>query len=252
MTADIEAMLGGDSPGTDSPALLPGRRRRRAAPPPVEPEIDLETIDLDDVPDSTVIVRQNAIRQAGMGRAFIEGGQLRRPVSKNFLALLFDMDPATVTKRLLECPSVGMAGGGRPVYDFRTAIGYLIPPKMDIAAYIESIDPNDLPNHINRFYWGARRERLKFMLEAGQAWASEDVLDVLGKVFLSLKGWMQQLPDTLRERCNLTDEQFALMTSAADAQQNELHQQLIEMPRVGRTRSLAVEVDGDEREPAES
>ncbi len=247
MSADIEALLGASV--SDAPTPAP-RRRRRAASPPATTPIDLETIDLADLPDAGAIVRQNAIKLAGSGRAFIEVGVLKRPVSKNFLALLFDMDPATVTKRLLNCPTVGMAGGGRPVYDFRTALGYLIPPQMDIGEYIESLDPNDLPNHISRAYWEAKRIRVRFLLEAGQAWATADVAEVFGGTWMTLKTQMQRLPEMLRERCGLTEEQFDAAVAACDACQNELHAKLIQAPNLRQTRSLAAEF-GDEAEAAQ-
>jgi hypothetical protein len=234
---DIAALLGEDP----QPIATPTRRRRQAPREPVPP---LETVDLGDVGDSPAGVRQNAIKLAGSGRAFIDVGVLRRPVSMNFLALLFDMDPATVKKRLLRCPEIGKAGGGRPVYDFREAVAFLLPPQMDIGEYIESIDPKDLPNHINRAYWGALRERRKALLEMGDAWSTDNVLAVLGGVFLELKGWVQLLPDTMRERCGLTDAQFDAMTEAGDALQGELHRKLLEMPKKGQTRSLAADFDG--------
>lgn len=243
---DIDDMLG--LGGTGAPAPVRPKRARRKAAPPMNPALvpdTLEVIDFSDLPDTADGVRQAAVRMAGSGRAFIELGVLKRPVSKGFLAKLMGMDPETVAKRLVLCPELGRAGGNRPMYDFLEAIGYLIPPKGDLAEYIASIDPNDLPNHINRAYWGALRERRRALIEMGDAWATEDVIAVLGATFQKIKAWMQALPDVMRERCGLTDAQYDAMTEAGDTHQADLHRMLTETPKQGRHRSMAADFDGE-------
>ena len=234
---DIDDLLGLGGAGEPVPAK-PKRVRRKAAPPmdPARVPDTLDLMDFSDLPDTAEGVRQSAVRMAGSGRAFIELGVLKRPVSKGFLAKLMGMDPETVAKRLVLCPELGRAGGNRPMYDFLEAIGYLIPPKGDLAEYIESIDPNDLPNHINRAYWGALRERRKALL---------DVMAVLGTTFQKNKAWSQALPDVMRERCGLTDAQYDAMTEAVDAYQGELYRMLIEMPKQGRHTSMAADFSGE-------
>lgn len=253
-TPDIDALLGLDDAAEPAAEAKPARRgRRKSAPPlPVEHVPDtLDALDFSDLPDTPMGVRQAAIKLAGSGRAFIELGVLKRPVSKGFLAKLMGMDPETVAKRLVVCPELGRAGGNRPMYDFLEAIGYLLPPKGSLADYIESIDPNDLPNHINRAYWGALRERRKALIEMGDAWATEDVIQVFGEAFQAIKAWMQLLPDVMRERCGLSDKQYDEMTLAGDAHQAELHKILVEKAKQKRTRSLAADFDGSGEESSE-
>lgn len=207
---------------TDFDALLGG-----AAPKPI--------------PDSTSSQKLAAIRNARAGKTFVEAGEFKRPVTKNFIAQVFDMDPATVTKRLLACPTLTSPGDTRPLYDFKQAVAYLVEPKMDIEAYIKNLDPNRMPNHINKVFWEAARVRLKFMIEAGDAWLTGEVLDVFGLVFMTIKDRMQLWTETLRERGGLSDETLARMTQMIDALQEDLHQQLVDIPKQRQTKSLVAE-----------
>ena len=91
---------------------------------------------------------QGALRAAQAGRTWKDAAEFKKPVTQNFLALVFDMDPATVKKRLLRCPTLGNEGGGRPIYEFKVAVGYLIKPTMNMAEYIKTLNPADMPNVI--------------------------------------------------------------------------------------------------------
>lgn len=193
------------------------------------------------LPDSSANQKLAALRTARGGTTFVEAGELKRPVSKNFIAQVFDMDPATVTKRLLTCPPLTSPGDQRPLYDFKQAVAYLVEPKMDIEKYIKNLDPNRMPNHINKVFWEAARVRLKFMIEAGDAWLTGEVLDVFGLVFMTIKDRMQLWTETLRERGGLSDETLARMTQMIDALQEDLHQQLLDIPKQRQTRSIVAE-----------
>lgn len=236
MTIDIDNLLGG-------PAAPPSRRRARAPKPAAPPpEITDETIDLSDVEDSTILLKQRVIHQASIGRAFIEVNELRRPVSVSFLANAFAMSPDTVKKRLRDCPAIGNGGGNRPVYDFRTACGYLIPPKMRIEEYIRSIDPNELPNYLNKVFWEAQRIKIKAMLEAGDAWPTEDVLDVFGRAFMDIKSRTQLWMSALREDPGMTTAQGVRLSELVDKLLNSLYEKLVKAPTEKRTRSMAASI----------
>jgi len=183
---------------------------------------------------------------AGGKGSFVDGGELKRPVTQNFLALVFDMDPATVKKRLLTVKPVGFVGSGvqtRKLYDFKEACSYLVEPKIDLDAYIKSLDPAKLPNHINKMFWEAQRIRLKFMLEAGQAWRTEDVLARLGDACMLIKDRVQLWAETMREVCKLDDEQYARFVQMQNDLQNDLHALLVSAPERSTTRSIAAEYD---------
>jgi hypothetical protein len=238
MTVSLADLLGPGIAAADAPPARPKRApRAKATPAPAAPPEEWSLVALEDLPETAAGVRAHAIKMAGSGRAWIEAGVLRLPVSKNFLAQIFQMDPATVTKRLLTCPTAGMAGGGRPVYDFRTAIGYFVPPRMSIDDYIASIDPSELPPHLNRFIIGAKREALRYALEAGDAWLTADIIDTLGDLWMTIKNQMPLLVESMRE-LGLDDIQADALRAKLDAFQARLHAGLVEMPKKKKTLSM--------------
>lgn len=198
-------------------------------------------------PDSSASVKLAALRNARTGRSFVEAGELKKPVTKNFLALVFDMDPATITKRLLNCPPLTSSADTRPLYDFKQAVSYLVEPKMDVEQYIKNLDPARMPNHINKVFWEAARIKLKYMIEAGDAWLTTDVLDVFGRIFMTIKDRTQLWTETLRETGTLSDTNLEKVQQMVDALQEDLHRDLLEIPKQRQTKALVsapVEDDG--------
>lgn len=178
--------------------------------------------------------------------SFVDAGDLKRPVTQNFLALVFDMDPATVKKRLLAVKPIGYSGSGasaRKMYDFKEACSYLVEPKIDLDAYIRSIDPGKLPNHLNKFYWDAQLAKQKFMERARELFAAPDILTVFGRVFMLIKDHVQLWPETAREKLSLSDEDTAKLKQLADALQNDLYARLTRLPDEQETPSYAETFD---------
>lgn len=177
-------------------------------------------------------------KQVAAGRAsFVDAGVLKRPVTQNFLALVFDMDPATVKKRLLQVKPVGYGGTAkqpRPLYDFKEACSHLVEPKIDLEAYIKSLDVNKLPNLLNKMFWEGQHTRLRFFLASGQAWATEDVLEVLGELFMMVKDQMLTIPEHLRDS-GVSDDVCETVRNACDNFQKSLHEHLIELPKTRQT-----------------
>jgi hypothetical protein len=183
---------------------------------------------------------------AGGRGSFVDAGDLKRPVTINFLAVVFDMDAATVKRRLTRVRPVAVGGTGlqpRNLYDFKEAVSYLVPPKIDLDAYIRSIDPSKLPNHLNKAYWEAQTLKLKYKLAAKEAWHSTDVLEVFGIVFMLIKDRVQLWAENMREVVKLDDGQFAKFSQMTDDLQLDLHEQLLKIPESRSTGSMAAAVD---------
>jgi hypothetical protein len=159
------------------------------------------------------------------------------------------MDQATVKKRLLTVKPVRIGGTEkvpRPLYDFKEACSYLVKPNIDLDLYIRSMDVNKLPNLLNKIYWEAKRTRLRYELEAGDAWRTEDVLAVFGLVFMTIKDRIQLWSETMREAVRLNDEQYARFQQMTDDLQGDLHEHLCRIPAERQTQSLVVEAAGTE------
>lgn len=202
------------------------RRRRRQRPTPDEARARLEQSRI-------------TASAAAVGRSFDDiGGMaaLKRPVTKGTLAFIFDMDKQTVQKRLATCPSHGH--GNRQLYDFKTAVSYLIKPQMTPEQFIKTLNTADLPPAISLHFWESQRRRIKFKIEAQEAWETADVLEVFGETFKVLKDSLQMAVEEVRERARLTDEQAVLFEQFIDELRENLRERLLELPKQRQTPSL--------------
>jgi hypothetical protein len=83
-------------------------------------------------------------------------------------------------------------------------------------------------------------------LEARQAWATADCLDLFSDVFFTIKDRTQLWIETVREKGGLSDSQYGRLTEMVDALQSDLHDKLCEIPKRRETLSLAAEFEEDE------
>ncbi|WP_242137033.1 DUF1441 family protein [Sphingomonas sp. TREG-RG-20F-R18-01] len=185
---------------------------------------------------------QAEIRRAGVGQTKIPEEDFLMPVSMNFLGRVFRMDPATVRKRLVNCKACGQVGGGRPVYYFHEAVPYLIKPKMDLATYLRTLNPADMPNSINKVFWEAERIKNKTLIETGEAWPTAKVLEVFGTVFMMVKDRVPLITEGMRD-AGLSDEQSRTLAGFTDQFQKDLHEALVALPQQQKTFSRQVEID---------
>lgn len=182
---------------------------------------------------------QVALSAAASGRTFEDIGgvqALRRPVTINTLATIFRHDVQTITRRLIDCPHT--MHSNRKLYDFPLACSYIIKPRMTPEQFVKTLNKADLPPEINLAFWNAQRAKIKFMLEAGEAWETGEVLGVLGEVFMAIKDTLTMVPEDLRERAKLSDEQTKLLEEGIDALRQTLQEKLVTMPTRKRTPSL--------------
>jgi len=200
---------------------------------------------------------QAQCKAAAAGNTLIPEEAFHMPVPQNFLARIFNMDPMTVNKRLRKAKPVMVYGdvSKRKLYDFKTACEYLLKPKMDIDTYLATLNAADMPNVINKVYWEAKRIKLKFEIEAGQAWATDDVIEVLGGMAMAIKSHTQLWVERLRD-LGLSDEQSAKFATMVDAYNADLHEKLVAMPKQRQTRSRLAAIEqemlaGAEDEPDE-
>lgn len=182
--------------------------------------------------DAVLQANQEAeIRRAGNGSTRIPLEAFQFPCSQQFLADVWGMDPATVKKRLLGKPVVvGMGSGGRPLFNFQRASQYLIKPMMSAEDFIRTLNKADLPPEVNKALWDAQRSRVKYKIEAQEAWETEDVLEVLGEVSMTIKDSLVAVVEEMRNRAKLTDEQTELLSAAIDEIRTQIREKLIEMP----------------------
>lgn len=222
----------------DSLIDLPTQRRRPGRPTKAEVAAreaarEQEEKSVWDTPEM-----QAAIKSAAAGNTRIDEREFHMPVSQNFLARVLNMDPMTVNRRLRKVRPKGYSGekAKRPLYDFKEALEHLLKPKMDIETYLATLNPADMPNAVNKTFWEAKRIKLKFEVEAGQAWATEDVLATFGRMAMTIKSHSQLWVENMRS-VGLTDEQIKKLEAMVDVFNGELHLLLVEEPQKRQTRS---------------
>lgn len=198
---------------------------------------------------------QKRIRSASTGRSHhpeVDEKQFYMPVGVNFLAKVLRLNVETVQRRLRTVTPVGQAGTAqnRPMYDFASVVPYLVKPKMDIRTYLRSLNPADMPQNISKAFWEAERIRTKALLEAGEAWPTEAVLERFGKLFMMIKDRIPLITEGMRDE-GLTDDQMAKLQASCDQFQKDLHEALVLLPRQESTpphlANVAVGVDDDGR-----
>jgi hypothetical protein len=172
---------------------------------------------------------QAEFRKAAQGHQSLQIDQFLNPVPQNFLARLMNMDPATVNKRLEKCKPAAVVGQ-RKVYWFHEAIHYLVKPKMTAEQFARTLNKTDLPAEINKSFWDAQRSRVKYKIEAQEAWETEDVLEVLGDVAMTLKDSLVSVVEEMRNRAKLDDAQTEILSAALDEIRTEIRRKLIELP----------------------
>lgn len=176
--------------------------------------------------------------------------RFHKPVSTDFIASVMRMDRKTVTQYLALCPVaewVDSRGGEAPRYDFRTALPYLVPPKMDMEQYVISLTSsgkqNQIPASFSKLFWDGMNARAKYMREQKHTWADEDVLAVLGKAMSMIRDttllWIENLPG----RVNITNDDYHALRAEVTGLLTSLQTALVSVPATRRTESVAAKTE---------
>lgn len=210
--------------------LLAPPRRRPGRPTNAEREARRAAAEAD-------VQHQAELRKAATGHHALTRVDFGVPVPQQFLADVLHMDPATVKKRLRRCKPAAVISN-RPVWYFHEAIQFLVKPKMTAEEFARSLNKADLPPEINKSFWDSQRSRVKYKIEAQEAWETEDVLQVLGKVAMTMKDSLVMVVEELRNRAKLTDEQTVIVQECIDEIRSEIRRELLELPAQTATGSM--------------
>ncbi len=160
--------------------------------------------------------------------------EFRRPVGITFLANIVGKQPKQIQKRLEKCPVAEWTSHGSkptPLYDFMTAMSYLVPPRGNIEDWFAQQNAASLPPYVNKMFWDSANQRNRVMMASGDLWHSEDVTLVFGRVAMLIrqeaKMWIEDLP----EKDLLSDKQYNALIDATNRLVDEVRKTLIEMPR---------------------
>lgn len=156
---------------------------------------------------------------------------LNRGVSVAWLAHVFDMDQATVKRKLGNCPVKTAKRRGTKqmtvLYDLKVASAFLVTPAFSTAEYMRAVRRGDLPPALQQTIWDALLKRQRWEENAGQLWRTDKVRTVLGSTFQTIKFTMQLWIDTLERQVEITDEQREHIVGMVDGLQSELYDALV-------------------------
>jgi hypothetical protein len=167
---------------------------------------------------------------------------LLRPVGISLLAEIMGKQPVQIRKRLSRCPVVGThkhAGRDQPLYDFVTAMAYLIEPKGNIEEWFANKNAATLPPYVNKMFWDSAHQRNRVMLSSNDLWHSDDVLALLGRIGLTIKEetllWLENMPG----RDELSDKQFKHLSDEVSRLQHTIRERMMELPTLSETTAMA-------------
>lgn len=175
-----------------------------------------------------------------------------RPVGIGFLAKIVGKQPYQIAKRLGKCPVIGwQKAGGKdtPLYDFMTAVSYLIPPRGNIEEWFGQQNAASLPPYVNKMWWDSAHQRNRVMQQSGQLWHDDEARVVFGRAAIEIrqatKMWIEDLP----EKDLLTDLQYNNLVDATNRLVDSVREILVDAPREHATYSMAATIK-DELEAA--
>jgi hypothetical protein len=171
--------------------------------------------------------------------------EFMRPVGITFLAKIVKKQPYQIQKRLAKCPVIGWhetagkTSAPQPLYDFLTAISYLVAPKGSLEDWFSQQNAASLPPYVNKMFWDSAHQRNRVMRSSAQLWHDEDVLIVLGRVSQTIRQevrmWIEELP----EKELLNTKQYQALGEACDRLINNVREQLVDMPRQFTTLAMS-------------
>lgn len=164
----------------------------------------------------------------------------------------FQVPTRRQTERRLEgCPILRAGKNGMKVYDFATACAYMVKPKVSIKQYVETLDAKDLPRHLQKEFWAAKLAEQRWRKQAGELWASEDVIAVFGEMFKLIKSKSQLWGDSIEKVGVLSDPQREKLRDLVDDLTGQIFEALANLESGQSTPSQIAEVDDDDIEEAE-
>lgn len=141
--------------------------------------------------------------------------EIQEGVSCTFLGQVFHMAPSAVRRKINSLKPVGERGGD-PIYDLAEAAQFLVKPRIDLAEYIKTLRPQDVPVALQKQLWDSQNSKLRYMQDAGELWHTHKVQHVVAELFKTIRQRVLLMADTLDRRGGLTDVQRKAITEISD------------------------------------
>lgn len=156
--------------------------------------------------------------------AYCRGG-----VSDRFLEQLFDIERATLVRRLdgAESHRVERGQGNTQyhIYDLQEVVQRLA--STDDDALIEAIAkmrPEDVPVKLQKDFWAAMSTRRKYVEDGGDLWRTERVLSVYSDLLKIVRQQVTLFENNLDQQDSLTPAQRKIIVAMADGLLDSMYQ----------------------------
>lgn len=143
------------------------------------------------------------------------------------LAKIFRTNNLNVRRKLASVKPIGERAGD-PVYDIADAAACLVKPRVDLAEYIKTLRPADVPVALQKQFWDAQLGRQKFEEQAGQLWRTEKVQTAVGDVFKVVRQKVRLFADAVDRESALNEEQRVILTRMSDELLEDMFKAVVE------------------------
>lgn len=142
------------------------------------------------------------------------------------LSRVFGLHTDTVKRRLEGLDPVGKRRG-QPIWNLAEAAQYMVSPKIDIDEFIKKLSVADLPTPLRKEFWAAQRSRQLFEKQAAELWYTNDVLEVVTKLFSTLRQSLLISREVVERETELTAKQRKIITQLIDSALEEVHAEIL-------------------------
>ncbi len=174
----------------------------------------------------------------------IKLSQIQNGVPIPFLAHVFRKSQHITKERLRSVTPIRYGKNGAFFYDLFEAAEALVDPKVDIGEYMKSIKIEDLPNHLQDNYWKVKQRRQDYEEKARELWHVQDVREVIGDTFRTIRNAIQLFGDNLDSKAPLSPAHRKLLREMLNVLQQDIRDGLEENIKKKSTRSQIKELDG--------
>lgn len=143
------------------------------------------------------------------------------------LAKIFRTNNLNVRRKLASVKPIGERAGD-PVYDIADAAACLVKPRVDLAEYIKTLRPADVPVALQKQFWDAQLGRQKFEEQAGQLWRTEKVQTAVGDMFKVVRQKVRLFADAVDRESALNEEQRVILTRMSDELLEDMFKAVVE------------------------
>jgi hypothetical protein len=187
-------------------------------------------------------------RQQGVDHRLAADGDLTaKGVTTAWLSTAFKMPEPTVRYRLRGCPIKATKTRGTKMkvhlYDLRTAAGFLVAPAFSTKEYMKALKKGDLPPALQQSVWDAMLKRQKWEENAGDLWRTDQIREVLGSTFQTIKFTVQLWADTVERQVQLSEDQRRIIIEMSDALQGAIFDALVKQMNENMTGPQLAELE---------